>query len=252
MSETVMGGWRASGPIDQIAPALVAICGELTNPERGRAVNVETSKGGRYGYSYAELSAYFDVLRPICVKYGVAVLQPLTWRDGKPYVVTLLLHTSGQSLDHETPAIVDAEAKMSSGQALQSAITYAKRTGLGIFPMHPEHEDDDGNAAGGNATSAAPKCPTCGKSDKVIRSKRGSGWWCLKPCSTAFGDEGAASEREPGEDDGPESESRPSPNPAASSDGNCPKCGTAGRKTDWSKNGSLFCGKCRQMFGGSK
>lgn len=232
-----------SEQIDEIAAALVEASKTLRNPERNRTVNVKTKNGDRYSYSYTTLDAVLDEVRPKLAAAGIAILQPLVWHDGKPFVSTRLLHSSGQWIEHEVPVVVE-DGRMSETQAFGSAMTYARRYGLeSLLPIAAEY-DDDGVEAGGDSREQAPTCPKCGKSDKVIRSKRGSGWWCLKPCSTAFGDDSIPEAREPGEDDAPEK--------TVASDGTCPDCGSAGRKTEYTKEGMLFCGKCRKVFGVSK
>jgi hypothetical protein len=95
---------------------------------------------------YADLGSVMAACMGALNSNGIALVQPIA--DG--CVKTILIHSSGQSLECSVPLRV-AKDDM---QGLGSAITYARRYGLmamaGIAP-----EDDDGNAA----SKAPPKAP---------------------------------------------------------------------------------------------
>lgn len=48
--------------------------------------------GAQYEYWYADLPQIFDKTRPHLNKEGIFVSQPIRWREGKPYSVTVLMY----------------------------------------------------------------------------------------------------------------------------------------------------------------
>lgn len=97
---------------------------------------------------YAGLAEVMDACMGALNAHGIAVMQPITERDGKLFVTTILAHEAGGSVECAMPMII----QRNDMQGLGSAITYARRYGLmcmaGIAPY-----DDDGNAA----AAAAPR-----------------------------------------------------------------------------------------------
>lgn len=193
-----------SEPVDQIAAALAEASKTIKNPERNRTVTVKTEKG-QYSYSYATLDAVLDEVRPKLAEVGIAIVQPVCYRDGKPWLITRLIHSSGQSIEHELPILVDSGSRMNSAQAFGSALTYARRYGLEtLLPVAAEH-DDDGHGSGGDAeasdapraTRAAPKagdgdvaCPDCGAAAKPSQyPKPGKTHYCYS-CKLPFEPDG--------------------------------------------------------------
>ena len=91
---------------------------------------------------YADLTSVMDACMPALNENGIAVYQPVRVEGGTTFVDTVLLHSSGETLQCSLPLVVGKNDM----QGLGSAITYARRYGLmcmaGIAP-----EDDDGNAA---------------------------------------------------------------------------------------------------------
>lgn len=183
-----------SEQVDQIAAALAEASKKIANPERNRVVRVTTEKGG-YTYSYATLDAVLDEVRPKLAEVGIAIVQPVVYRDGKPWLITRLLHSSGQSIEHELPILVDASSRMNSAQAFGSALTYARRYGLEtLLPVAAEHDDDGhgaGSGSGGEAVDAPRKakapdpaggiaCPQCGGEAKPSQyPKPGKTHYCF-------------------------------------------------------------------------
>ncbi len=97
---------------------------------------------------YATLQSALEACLPALNRNGIAVVQPIGQDDSGPYVKTILVHASGETMDFcRCPLIVNKNDMQGFG----SAVTYARRYGLmamaGIAP-----EDDDGNAA----VAAAP------------------------------------------------------------------------------------------------
>jgi ERF superfamily len=109
--------------------------------------------------SYADLEAVWDACRDPLTKNGLSVTQPLyTDSNGKLFLVSLLLHSSGEWIKSVAPI----NPVKSDPQSTGSAITYMKRFALsalvGVVPSEkpsehdeegPKDFDDDGNAASG-------------------------------------------------------------------------------------------------------
>jgi hypothetical protein len=88
--------------------------------------------------SYADLTSVIKAIKEPCFKHGLSYVQ-LPHRDGNSIgVVTRLIHTSGQWLEHEfTLPMVKGDP-----QAAGSAITYARRYALQALFGIPAVDDD--------------------------------------------------------------------------------------------------------------
>lgn len=92
---------------------------------------------------YADLNSIREASIPVLNQYGIAVLQPIVQKEGKSYVRTILMHTSGESIEGDVEIVF---AKVNDAQAQGSGITYARRYGLQSL-VNIGAEDDDGNKA---------------------------------------------------------------------------------------------------------
>lgn len=106
--------------------------------------------------SYADLASVREACFPAMNKHGLMVMQfpRLTSAGEHEWVVeveTVVGHTSGQFIS-DTLAVIVSKA---DAHGIGSALTYARRYALGaVAGVAPE--DDDGNAAVGDAKQAAP------------------------------------------------------------------------------------------------
>lgn len=125
-----------SNSILKIAPALLAAQGKMANA-------VKDAKNPFFKSSYADLNAVREACTPALHENNILVLQPMIQKDGKSYVRTLLLHTSGEYLGSDTEVVC---AKQNDPQAQGSAITYARRYGLQSL-VSLGSADDDGESA---------------------------------------------------------------------------------------------------------
>jgi hypothetical protein len=94
---------------------------------------------------YADLTAVVNASRPALVKNGLSVIQSvMNMNDGHSYLVTLLIHSSGQwikSKAKHSPVKNDV-------QSLSSYNTYLKRMCYSsLVGVLTGDDDDDGNAA---------------------------------------------------------------------------------------------------------
>ena len=156
-----------SPALDQIAPALVAALGQLTELKRGRTAKVEMKGGGSYSYKYADLSDAMTEVRPVLAQHGLVVSQSIG-ADGPRLVVrTILLHTSGQML------VSDGLPMTATGtpQAIGSAITYARRYSL-LAALGIATEDDEGQRAAAGV-GQRPRSTTTGGTTRSRGSTSG-------------------------------------------------------------------------------
>ena len=110
---------KTSAETDQIAPALVAALGAMTNPEKS-----ETVRAGNYSYKFAPLPDMVDRNRPILRDHGLVVLQSTETHDGFPAVVTMVIHKSGQWVKSD-PLVIAPKGQ--GPQDAGGALTYARR-----------------------------------------------------------------------------------------------------------------------------
>lgn len=144
-----------SPTIGAIAAALAKAQSAFRNPARNREVQVRMKAGGTYTFRYATLDAILEQVRPILGANDLCIVQT-TAEDAKgPVVTTTLLHASGEWLSSDTPAFVTD----GGAQAYGSAISYARRYAVVAMLALAADEDDDGNAAAGNAATARDRKP---------------------------------------------------------------------------------------------
>ena len=122
---------RSSESIEKLAEALCAAQGEMGGAVKGSANPFFKS-------SYADLTSVIKAIKEPCFKHGLSYVQ-LPHRDGNSIgVVTRLIHTSGQWLEHDfTLPMVKADP-----QAAGSAVTYARRYALQSLFGIPAVDDD--------------------------------------------------------------------------------------------------------------
>ncbi len=125
-----------SNAIDKIASALVQAQQEMGNASKD-------SKNPFFKSKYADLNAVREASIPSLNKYGISALQPTVIIEGKKFVQTMLLHTSGQFISSLTEILM---AKENDAQAQGSGISYARRYGLQSL-VNIGADDDDGEGA---------------------------------------------------------------------------------------------------------
>jgi|ERR1035437_3385420 hypothetical protein len=131
-----------SDTITKIAPALLKAQKEMGNSVKG-------SSNPFFKSRYADLNSVREAVTPALHANGIVILQLNQHLNGKNFVVTTLLHESGEFITSETE-VVSKDA--SNPQALGSAISYARRYGLQSM-LSIGADDDDGETAVGRATT---------------------------------------------------------------------------------------------------
>lgn len=92
---------------------------------------------------YADLAGIRDTVIPALTANGIAVVQTLdSTGEGHHFLLTRLLHTSGQWIESLCPIPNGGDM-----QKMGSAITYARRYSLSAICGISADEDDDANAA---------------------------------------------------------------------------------------------------------
>jgi ERF superfamily len=150
-----------SESISEIAAALSRAQAAFPVVKKDNRAEVRSVKGS-YAYQYASLGSVLDAIRGPLAANGLAYTQPLEETTEGTYVVTLLLHTSGQwicsRLRVPTHDLIGA-------QAVGSYITYARRYSIASLTGVAIEEDDDGRAAQQQASrrgeSLSPREPGC-------------------------------------------------------------------------------------------
>lgn len=134
-----------SPEINEIAKALANAQSELGGTEKD-------GKNPHFKSAYSTLQACISVIREPLAKNGLCLTQQYMEIEGKPYLVTMLSHTSGQYYKSIAPLLLD---KFTS-QAIGSATSYMRRYSLcamlGLY-----QEDDDAEAAMSRKAKAVPE-----------------------------------------------------------------------------------------------
>jgi hypothetical protein len=134
---------QTSDALNELATALSKAQGEITGALKDSANPFFKSK-------YSDLASCWDACRAALSKNGLSVTQfPMT-EGTESYLVTHLLHTSGQWMRSS----LILKSKDDTSQAMGSAITYARRYAL-CAVVGVAQVDDDGNAASGRGHSPA-------------------------------------------------------------------------------------------------
>ena len=125
-----------SDSIIKIMPDLIKAQAEMSKPVKG-------SDNPFFKSKYADLSTILEACQPALNAHNIAILQPVSTKEGRDVVETLLIHSSGEFIGSE----VEIKAsKVNDSQAFGSAVSYARRYALqsllGLAAI-----DDDGNKA---------------------------------------------------------------------------------------------------------
>lgn len=138
---------RQSEQINELAAALAKAQGQFTNPARNREVEVKPRESAAYSFKYATFDAILDVVRKPLSDNGLALVQGVATTEQGLVLTTKLLHATGQWLESDTPIFYTGD----KAQAFGSGVSYAKRYAVASLLGVTADEDDDGNAAEGNA-----------------------------------------------------------------------------------------------------
>ena len=124
-----------STEITEIAKALAKVQSVLEGASK-------TSANPHFKSKYADLRAIWDELRDILPENGLSVTQIMSPLDGKDYMITMLMHSSGQWIKSIIPLMIEKVTSQGIGSAISYARRYVLAAIIGVY-----QEDDDGNAA---------------------------------------------------------------------------------------------------------
>lgn len=134
-----------SKDINELAKALCFLQGEMQKA-------IKDTTNPFFKSKYADLSSIWGVCREPLAVNGLSVTQGCDVFDGKDYLVTTLMHNSGQWVSSRfqlTPVT-------NKPQDWGSAVTYARRYMLAAI-LGVVTDDDDGNVASGNKSPNPPE-----------------------------------------------------------------------------------------------
>jgi hypothetical protein len=130
---------QMSESINELAGALVRVQGALPTIQKDRKADIQTLKGGRMTYTYADLSTVWSAVRRVLSEHGLALVQTFGQVEKLTVMRTLLLHTSGQWVSGEIPIPIDGADARKTG----STITYFRRYCLAAMVGAVTSDEDD-------------------------------------------------------------------------------------------------------------
>lgn len=133
---------------------------------------------------YASLSKHLEILKPIFKKHGLGILQFPIGGDGSVGIRTIIIHTSGASV--EADALIPADKEM-SGQDAGSIYSYLRRYSLAsVAGVATEDCDAETNRMAKSASkpASAPKTVTKYIANPSVAKPTPAGFIALTP----FGD----------------------------------------------------------------
>jgi hypothetical protein len=144
---------RNSESLAKLAPALVAAMAQLENPPK-------TADNPFFKSKYAPLNATLDLIRPVLSEHGLCLLQSPLSVDGRPGVVSRIVHSSGEWIEGDPLTVTPQK---DDPQGAGGAVTYARRYALEAMLGISGDDDDDANYSSGGhdnrAHKPAPKSP---------------------------------------------------------------------------------------------
>jgi hypothetical protein len=139
-----------------MSPSIGQLATALAKAQSEMATAGHNQKNPFFKNSYADFEAIIAASRPALTKHGLSVVQaPFMYEDGNSYLVTILMHASGEwikSKARHSPLKTDV-------QSLASYNTYLKRMCYTSLVGVATGEDDDGEAAVASMRNKNPVFP---------------------------------------------------------------------------------------------
>ncbi len=129
-----------SEQINELATSLSKAQGQMKGA-------IKDSSNPFFKSTYADLESVWDACRKALSENGLAVVQTTDFSPEGSFLITTLIHSSGQWMKGKYPL----NPVKQDPQGLGSAITYARRYALAAI-VGVNQTDDDGNAASGRQT----------------------------------------------------------------------------------------------------
>jgi hypothetical protein len=97
----------------------------------------------RFKTAYSSIDAIYSAVNEPLAAHGLKITHTVEMVDGKPWLLTTLLHVSGEKLESRLMMFVEAQ----TSQGFASALTYSKRSGVSMLLALSSDTDDDGEVA---------------------------------------------------------------------------------------------------------
>jgi len=94
---------------------------------------------------YATLGAIIESSKPVLIKNGLSVSQPVISDNGNIGITTILMHISGEYIESTATISVEDQKGLSLAQAAGAIITYLRRYSLAAILNLYADEDTDAN-----------------------------------------------------------------------------------------------------------
>lgn len=146
---------KTSDSIKEIIPALLKVQGSIGKARKDKDNPFFKSK-------YADLESVWGACHEQLQENKIVVVQTGSEDEGQFYLITTLIHESGEWISSDIPLVMEKETM----QGLGSAITYSRRFGLSAI-LGILQEDDDGNKA-----STTKKHQNTSKASEVNKSDK--------------------------------------------------------------------------------
>lgn len=131
---------ETSDQLSELATALSKAQALFKAVPKNKTATIEKRDGGKYSYKYADLADAFEACRGPLAANGLSIVQaPVSPDKGVISVATMLMHASGQWMR----SVLTMEAKDLTPQSIGTAITYARRYGLGAMLGLVTDDDTD-------------------------------------------------------------------------------------------------------------
>lgn len=171
-----------SAEIHLLAHALAQAQGSMTHAKKD-------SENPHFRSKYADLASIMEAIRYPLSSHGLSIAHAIVpaARENEVAVETVLLHTSGQWISSTVSIPVDK----SNAHGYGSAITYARRYGLGLVGVVSD-VDDDGNAAVAAAkprANAEELMPESTKTAGITKAQLAGSRELIKQLKAKYGDE---------------------------------------------------------------
>ena len=106
---------------------------------------------------YADLNSVLSAVRPALCRNQIAFPQTIDEFDGHDYLITTLIHASGQWIRSRIKLTHEAQKGTNANQALGGALSYARRYSLTAMTGVSQEDDDAVSAAPSNGAKEEQK-----------------------------------------------------------------------------------------------
>lgn len=163
---------RRSATQGKLVAALIEAKKKFTAVPKTKTATVPTKSGGQYQYQYADLADITTMCDPPLLENGLVVFQDPTieYVKGEAAYVTVV-----SELRHVSDEWRSVEVRLiclnTTAQGVGSAITYARRYGIGPLLGIVTEKDDDGQVADAKPHRQEAPAPAPAKRTDALRAK---------------------------------------------------------------------------------